>query len=99
MPTKTEERMVPITVHVPKKMLESIQRAVELGITPDKCEFTRWAIAEKLISIFKYPLQCPYCKSRNYIPITKKNSSASFQCVDCSCTWDELFFRKHKKRV
>lgn len=99
MPKKVEKRMIPITVHVPEKMLESILRVVELGITPDKCEFTRWAIAEKLISIFKYPLQCPYCKSREYIPVTEPHSTASFKCVDCGNTWDEWFFRKQKKRL
>ena len=40
MPTKAK-RMVPITVHVPEAMLESMQRVVSLGIVPDKCELTR----------------------------------------------------------
>ena len=93
MPTKAK-RMVPITVHVPEAMLESMQRVVSLGIVPDKCELTRWAIAEKLISIFRYPIQCPYCKSQTIIPVTAPHSSRNFQCVDCGNTWDELFFRK-----
>ena len=83
-----------ITFWSTQTMHDSILRAVELGICKDKSEFIRWAIADKLTNIFKYPIHCPYCKSRQIIPVTAPQSSANFQCVDCSNTWDELFFRK-----
>ncbi len=100
MPNKLplNEKMIPKTVHLPPKMKKAIEQVAELGIVRDECEFIRWAIADKLLEILKYPVQYPYCKSQNIIPITKPTSSATFQCVDCSNTWDELFFRKQYRR-
>ena len=91
--------MIFFSMFMPENMKKSIQRVVEMELSKDMSEFVRWAIADKLISIFKYPIQCPYCQSRNIIPVTEPHSSANFQCVDCANTWDEVFFRKRIKKL